>query len=195
MLLNDKNAPTIEDIEYICRATFSMLKIPVYFVQEDAEILFEFSNNDLHNPLFGLNNPLYGLNNPLCENNKLRLFEFLESINQGNSPNAISAISTKYLENFVFLKVFKNDIFFGTIIVGPSIPLEVNNNDINLLIKNLNIAIKYKDSLSSYYKKMTIINHESLMNAMFILNYSFTNQKVGIESITEKNDIIKDIKA
>lgn len=164
------------EIEYICKLIFEVLKTPIYFLDNNNDIFFSLSSEHVANPILP---------------NKKDLFTSLFS--DCNSYTFPIVKSTKYQENYFAVNLRKDDIFFGTFIVGPSIYSPITAEAINKIISVNNIPLSYKRDLINFYNSIQVIDYSRLINASLLLHYSIYNEKLKVSTVTEKNSSLNDV--
>lgn len=167
---------SLDDIKYVCKKTFGMLKIPIFFFNSSGVILFEFSYK-------------YGIN-PLYNNNEQILNDFL-TINDENNP--INIKSTIYYENYFIIKVITSDNISGTLLVGPTIPSEIDEKSINSLMKKFDILVKYRESLINYYNNIVIMDFNSFIDVGLLLYHSIYHDKLDLTNVLKVDEMLDDI--
>lgn len=172
MVLTDKSISIIDDLKYMCSNIFGMLRVPITFLNKEGELILQF-------PEVFISNPLYLDYSTLYE-------QFLNSIEE---TTTIFTNSTKFLENYAFVIVRDKNKFLGTIIIGPCLFSSVNSEFIDELIKNLDIQVKYKNDLLHYYQHMSVISYDALVNACSIFHYFIYRKQLSIITLTENLDI------
>lgn len=170
MFFHRDNQSIIEEIKYICSLMVDVLKMPIYFLDNNNDIIFSFSYGYFTNPLHPDIKQLFG-----------QLF------NLRNSYKFPIVKSTKYLENYFAVSLNKEDIFIGTIIVGPSIYSYITAETIDALISENKLPLSYKRDLISYYNSITIMDYKRLINSSLLLYYSIYNKKLTLSEVIEKN--------
>ncbi|MDI9215567.1 helix-turn-helix domain-containing protein [Clostridium tertium] len=176
MFSNEDSFLSLDDINYICKKTFGMLKIPIFFFNSSGVILFKFSYKFSTNPLY--------------DNNEQILKDFL-TINDENTP--INIKSTMYYENYFIIKVNTSDNINGTLLIGPTIPSEIDEKSINSIIKNLNILAKHRESLINYYNNIVIMNFNSFIDAGLLLYHSIYHDKLDLTNVVNVDEILIDV--
>lgn len=106
-----------EDIQYICELIFETTFIPICFLSRDGNILFEYNNGYISSPLYPDRNIFYR--------------QFFDHEQTDTIP---CFYTTKYMENFFTIAMIQQDTLLGTIIVGPSLYSEMDNEMINTLV-------------------------------------------------------------
>lgn len=166
---------TNNEIEFVSKLIFDILKIPVYFLDKDNNLIFSFEHK-------------YN-NNPLLDNNKTFTSLFY-GINECNFP---IIKSTKYLENYFAINLKKDDTFLGKFIVGPSVFSPVNEETLNKIILINNLQINYKIDLIKFYSSLKIMDYTHLVNASALLYYCIYNKMIEPSTIIEKNSSTKNL--
>lgn len=176
MFFQDGTNYIINEIEYICKLIFEILKTPIYFLDNNNDIIFSLSYKHAVNPI---------------SPNKTDLFTNL--FNDCNSYDFPIIKSTKYHENYFAVNLRKDDIFLGTFIAGPSIYSPINAEAINKIISENNIPLSYKKDLINFFDSVQIIDYSRLINASLLLHYSIYNKKLNVSEVIEKNSSIQDV--
>jgi YSIRK-targeted surface antigen transcriptional regulator len=177
------SSKTLDDIRYICKRIFGILKVPIYFFDVHCNILFEYSYEYSYNPLY--------------EDNLDILKEFLTI----NNEKLLKLRSTKYYENYFSIKLTTSDNFEGTILVGPTISCGIDEKSIDLLIKEFNLLAKDRRKLIDYYNHLIIMDFNSFSDiALLLYNLIYdykldsydllTNDQALINVESKKNNTI-----
>lgn len=166
---------TTEEIKFVSKLMFDILKIPVYFLDKNNNLIFSFEHKYNNNPLL---------------DNKKTFTELFYDINNCNFP---IIKSTKYLENYFAINLKKDKTFLGKLIVGPSIFSPVNEETINKIILVNNLRINYKIDLIKFYSSLKIMDYTHLVNASALLYYCIYNKMVEPSTIIEENSSIKNL--
>lgn len=169
------NAGISEEIEFISKIIFDILKIPVYFLDQNNNLIISFKHK-------------YN-NNPLLDNEKT----FSELFSNSNNCDLPIIKSTKYLENYFAINLKKANTFLGKFIVGPSVFYPINEETINKLILINNIKINYKIDLIKFYSSLKVIDYTHLVNASLLLHYCIYNKIVDPSIVIELNSSMKDL--
>lgn len=120
----------LEDIEFVCNLTFEILKTPIYFLDNNNDIIFSLSYGFVNNPL---------------HKDKKELFSNLFGDNYSTDYPIVK--STKYHENYFAVRLNKEDIFIGNFIVGPSTYSYINAETISSIISDYKIPLSFKKDL------------------------------------------------
>ena len=159
-----------EDIQYICELIFETTFIPICFLNRDGNILFEYNNGGLCNPLYPNKDTFYR--------------QFFDHEQIDTIP---CFYTTKYMENFFTIAMIQQDTLLGTIIVGPSLYSEMDNDTINTLVSELDVPIRLKASLKDYYQTLHVNDYKKMMSISILLHYNIYNKKLDSIVIFEKN--------
>lgn len=156
---------TLNSIRYICGKISNLLEIPIYFFNAEREIIFEYSYEYFKNPLY----------------NKQEIFnDFLEI---ENKKKFLNIISNKYYENYFSIKVYNNQNFIGTLLVGPTLPLIMDETSIDSLIREFNIQIKIRKDLIDYYNNIAVLDYHKFMDVAFLLYSVIYNYNLDISYV------------
>jgi AraC-like DNA-binding protein len=165
-----------EDIEYIGKLIFEILKTPVYFLDNNNDIFFSLCSGHACNPL---------------QASQQKLFERLF---QDSSNSRFPVIkSTNFYENYIAVNLYMEDIFIGKFVVGPTTYSYINADTIDSLIAQHNISLSIKRELIAYCSSLPIMDHTKLISSAALLYYSIYNVKLGLSEIIEKNSSLEDI--
>lgn len=172
MKLITKCNTSIDDIRYVCKNIFDILRIPIYFLSSNGEIIFEFSYEYSQNPLYQTSFDLFN-----------------ELFNGISETTPVVVISTRFFENFIFIRVCNHNKLIGTIIMGPSLTSEIDEKSIDTLIKNMNIQAKHRKRLLKYFEHIVVISYENLIQACSLLYFSIYHEQLDWKTLTESNHI------
>src|SRR4051794_34970482 len=111
-----------EDLEFICNLAFNMYKIPVYYFNNNGDLVYEVAPNFRHNPLYPSNSAI--------------IAELFSGIGLHHFP---VLKETAYLEKFFSISIHSNDQSSGNIIVGPVINFRMTEDTINGTLRDLQI--------------------------------------------------------
>ena len=159
-----------ENIQFVCDVMSKAFMLPIHFLDKHGKVLFEASEMYINNPLIS---------------NKVNIFNDLIGENQiYNFP--VFKINGFY-ETFFYISIKIDERFIGTFIVGPSLSFNLSLENVEKLISDFNIPIKYKKVFFEYYNKLPIISANTLVNFSLVLYYSIYNTKLDVNYIKEKN--------
>jgi YesN/AraC family two-component response regulator len=163
----------VEKVDYICKLVFDMYKIPIFFIDNKGELVFELSHNHQHNPLYSSNNQILG-----------QLFPEVDSY-------YFPAIrETVYLENYFSINLRTNEQFKGNLIVGPILYSKLSGESIKGIINDLQIKMN-KDEMVQYYKSLSVLSKMHFLNMSMVLYYMLYQQKLDMVDILQTNKLLE----
>jgi YesN/AraC family two-component response regulator len=167
---SNKSINSLDDIRYICKNIFGILRIPIYFLSDAGELIFEFSYEYSQNPLHQNYDVLYS--------------EFLITVSDTSS---VVLHTTNFFETFAFLKIHDGNNLIGNIILGPCLTSEIDEKAIDDLIRNFNIQAKNRKKLVNYYQHMVVLNYDSLIQSCSLLYFSIYHEQLDRKVLIENN--------
>jgi YesN/AraC family two-component response regulator len=163
-----------EDIEYISKLILELLKVPVYFLDNNDDIFFSSGSTEICNPL---------------RNN---LKEVLAELFRESSTYDFPVVkSTKYYETYFSVNLHMEDIYIGRFVVGPVAYSTVSASAIDTIISEHNIPMISKRELINYFNSIPIVDHTRFINTAALLYYSIYNIKLDLVDIIEKNSSVE----
>lgn len=176
MFFQDGTNHISDEIEYLCKLIFDVLKIPIYFLDNNNDIFFSLSYEYATNPISPIKKDLF---TTLFGDCSVYNFPIIKS--------------TKYYENYFAVNLKKNDLFLGTFVVGPSTYSPITAEAINKIISENNVPLTYKKDLIDFYSSIEIIDYSRLINASLLLHYSIYNEKLKASTVMEKNSSLENV--
>lgn len=170
MISNRITTSMPENVEYICKIMFDVLKIPVYFMDNVGSVFFSYSYNNLKNPLASENKDLF-----------LKLFNNMDSIDYPIVK------STSYLENYLAVNLNLENFFIGRFIIGPSAYFHIGASSIDNLISEHEIPIGLRKNLIDYFETIPIIDFSRLISTGLLLYHSIYGKMLDSAEVIEKN--------
>lgn len=164
-----------EQIEFISKLIFDILKIPVYFLDKNNNLIFSFEYK-------------YS-NNPLSDNQKT-FTDLFYDINDCNFP---IIKSSKYLENYFAINLKKDGTSLGKFIVGPSVFYLINEETISKIILINRLPLYHKFDLLKFYSSLKIIDYTHLVNASALVYYCIYNKIIEPSAIIEENSSMQNL--
>src|SRR5689334_23448089 len=96
-----------DHLKDLCRLVSETFDLSIFFVKPTGEISFEIIDNQILNPLY--------------QNEKQNLFHSL-NFEPDKRYNFPVIRKTYFYENYILISIVHNDLFEGTVIIGPSLP-------------------------------------------------------------------------
>src|SRR5687767_9895523 len=93
-----------KDLGYICQLMYDSFHIPVFFINEQKQLLFGFDVSFKHNPLYSSKELMLG---QLYDQNEPYEFPVFQT--------------TEYMERFCGIRIYDQNEYRGQVIVGPTI--------------------------------------------------------------------------
>ncbi|NGP46913.1 helix-turn-helix domain-containing protein [Bacillaceae bacterium SIJ1] len=160
------------DMEYFCKLIYETIHIPVFYINKDLEVVTGF-------PATLETNPIYPT-----------IYELLEQLDCFNDQCNIPVLRvTNFLENFISIKVVKNDKFHGTWMIGPSTFTEVEDETIFGIINDFQVKTR-KDAVKKYYRSLPVINKLTLLHAGLLATYLMYSKRLSVSDVIQKNSFL-----
>lgn len=159
-----------EELKDFCALMNSILNIPIFFMEDNGILLFEFCENILKNPLNGHGHNIY------------------EDILNCGSEKFPQVLSTKLLENYLVLFIEVLNEKKGYLVFGPSIAH--STKDTADLITDINITFREKASMNKYYASLPVKNYHDLLKLGIFVYFILYKEKIDFESINTTNHLL-----
>ncbi|WP_447115864.1 helix-turn-helix domain-containing protein [Robertmurraya sp. GLU-23] len=161
-----------EDIEYFSKLIYETVKIPVFYINNDLEVITEF-------PAIFKSNPIY----PSYD-------ELFEQLDFSDDPFNVPVLrTTNFLENFLSIKVGNKGKIQGTWILGPSVYAPIADETIYGLQNDFQFKVSV-DTLKEYYGSLSIINKLTLLHAGLLVTYLLYTKRLSITEVIQKDTIL-----
>lgn len=145
-----------------------VFEIPICFFHKNEEIYFEFKEDLLHNPLNFFRKSAYDQQTELLKN-----FSPYPRVRK-----------SKFFERYILMSIFEADEFLGTLVVGPSIPKQLSQNQLLVLLKDWQ-AFSLREQVMNYYEKLPIYSTHKLIKISKLLFQLLNNQSIEEKIIKE----------
>ncbi|QWH01419.1 helix-turn-helix domain-containing protein [Bacillus mycoides] len=165
----------LEDLYYICKLVFDVHKTPVYFLNNNGDLVFEISSNIQHNPMYSSKEAIL---NEIFKEQPPFTFPSLEE--------------TAFLENFFAINLRLNDRISGNIIVGPVLYSRLSETSIKGIVNDLQLKID-KEEMIRYYRSLPVLNNLSFLNISLVLYYMLYQKQLNIADVLQKNMLVKKV--
>jgi YesN/AraC family two-component response regulator len=162
---------TTDKLKELCKLVSETFDLSVFFVKPTGDISFEFIDNSVLNPLY--------------KNEKQNLFTLLnfEPEQQYSYP---VLRKTYFYENYILISVVHNDLFEGTVIIGPSLPYVLFEQKINGLINDFHVFAQ-REQVVHYYHSTRVIPNEKLLKVSVMAFYLITQTLISAETLAKEN--------
>lgn len=177
MFFQNGTSHLVEDIEYICKLMHQILKLPIYFLDNNKDIFLCFSYGHIDNPIYSSNKEF-----------------FISLLDSTESLKFPVVKSTRYYENYLAVNLYYTDMFIGTIVAGPSTYSPVTAETIDKLLSEKSIPLGNKKNLINFYNSIAVIDYTNLINWGLLLYYSIYNERLDVAVVIEKNSTLTNVK-
>lgn len=160
-------------VESNCKLISELFELSVFFIGPTGDVLFEFLDNRILNPLYG--------------NDKQLFFNVLE-LDPAICREIPVIRKTLFSENYISMSVVINQGFEGTIIVGPSLPFTLFEHKINGLINDTNLFAN-REQVFHYYQSLSVITYERLVNIAVLIYQMFSGKLIAADQILDQLEL------
>lgn len=160
-------------VESNCKLISELFELSVFFIGPTGDVLFEFLDNRILNPLYG--------------NDKQLFFNVME-LNPSICREVPVIRKTLFFENYISMSVVINQGFEGTIIVGPSLPFTLFEHKINGLINDTNLFAN-REQVFHYYQSLPVITYERLVNIAVLIYQMFSGKLIAAAQILDQLEL------
>ncbi|MCR8846405.1 helix-turn-helix domain-containing protein [Paenibacillus sp. SC116] len=165
------NQLNINEMEYVCNMIYTTFNLPVYALNLNGEILFEYSATYIHNPMYS---------------SKMDMLkpQFLT-----NNPHEFPVFKTTiFMENFFTITWKDEGICKGIIIVGPVLYSTLNEESLTGMLNDLHL---YKEErMREYYAALPVINQLKFTNISRLMHYMIYNGTLDTVEILQQNELL-----
>lgn len=166
MTSNSKN------ISNLCKLVLDGFGLPVFFINQKGDVIFEHLNSQSLNPLYN--------------NDKKYIFKAM-NFDPKTAFSFPVIRKTDFLEKYLTISVLNNDILEGTVLIGPFISYAVSEERINSIINDARL-FSSRDQMFNYYNSLPNIKHEALVNISIIIFHMFNRILLSFETVTKNNN-------
>jgi YesN/AraC family two-component response regulator len=162
----------LDKLKQLCNLVFLTYDLPTFFINPAGEVIFECVNNLALNPIYG--------------NEKQNLFNAIHF--DPEKKYSLPVIrKTVFFENYLLISVSDNDVFEGTILIGPSISSKLSHEKMNGLINDTE-AYFSKEQVFKYLKTLPVLQYEKLINISVMAFYLFNHRLLSADFIMNMNE-------
>lgn len=153
--------PANDHLKYVCKLMWQSFKIPIFYLNEQQEIEFEFSANFVVHPLFsGKSGWLTQIGVPLPDERSPTLYR------------------TDYAETFISVPVHTEEDGRGVILLGPSTDSELTDAMIVSIMYDLHISQSLHTELKAYYRSLPVLTITDNVYAAMHLHYMLYQEEL-----------------
>jgi AraC-like DNA-binding protein len=169
-----------KDLGYICQLMYDSFHIPVFFINEQKKLVFEFDVSFKHNPLYSSKELMLG---QLYDQNEPYGFPVFQT--------------TEYLERFCGIRIYDQNEYRGKVIVGPTINSVFTEEMLTPILSEalgkMRIEKEGEMILRDYFQSLPVISHLKFIQLSMHLYYMIYQQKLDIPSIIQNNKAYESI--
>lgn len=162
-----------EDLKDFCDLINPIIKMPIFFIDNNGILLFEICDNQLSNPLHDYRDNIY------------------RDILKRDIGKYPQTLSSRFQENFLVLFVEIDDTLKGYLLFGPSIA-HLTNEPIDLII-DCKINAREKISITRYYKSLPVINYHDLIKLGIFVHYTLYTEKIDFDLINTVSNALQNV--
>ena len=163
-----------KDINNLCKLVSDAFGLDVLFINPKGDIISIHLTNQTQNPLY--------------KNKKKNLFNAI-NFDPKKEFSFPFIRKTNFFENILTISTSKNNVYEGTILIGPFVSHSISDEKINGLINDTR-AFAYREKMFNYYSSIPNIKHEKLINISVIIFRLFNNILLSPETIINKNQAL-----
>ncbi|MBS4202077.1 helix-turn-helix domain-containing protein [Bacillus sp. FJAT-49732] len=154
----------LEEIEYFCKLLFESVGVPIYFINEEVEVVLQFASNIKKHPLY---------EDPI---RRLEIFSTKEE--------SCIITSSPLAENYFHLKMDT-----GAILLGPTLEKSISFEMINGIMNDFQIQFHKKQELFDYLHSVPVMIKERLKYVGSLLYYFIYEQKLETDDVMPSHSI------
>jgi YesN/AraC family two-component response regulator len=162
---------TIDELKDLCKLVSETFDLSVFFVKPTGEIGFEIIDQRVLNPLY--------------KNEKQNLFTLLDFEPEKSYSHPVIR-KTYFYENYILISVVHDDLFEGTVIIGPSLPYVLFEQKINGLINDFHVFAQ-REQVVHYYHSSPVIANEKLLKVSVMAFYLITQTLISTDTVAKEN--------
>jgi AraC-like DNA-binding protein len=163
-----------KDLGYICQLMYDSFHIPVFFINEKKKLVFEFDVSFKHNPLYSSKELMLG---QLYDQNEPYEFPVFQT--------------TEYMERFCGVRLYHQNEYRGTVIVGPTINSVFTEEMLAPILSEalgkMRIEKEGEMILRDYFQSLPVISNLKFIQLSMHLYYMIYQQKSDIAGIIQNN--------
>lgn len=131
-----------DDFYRICNLLFSLTNLDVKLIDQDENTLLELDSLTMPASL---------------QKTDVKYFKMADTL-QKHPPTSYYYYTNTYGLDYITTGIWRNDIYYGAIIVGPFVAAIPNDAFISNVISKNNLPVSEHKSLLEFYKSLTIVN-------------------------------------
>jgi YSIRK-targeted surface antigen transcriptional regulator len=165
-----------DELKYICQLIYEAHQIPVYYVNHFGEFEFALSTSNMQQ-------------NPYDAPFKQQISVYSNE----EDPHDFPIFFSNSNMNFFFINLKRQKQFFGSIIVGPVLESEMNDEIITKIIDAFKGKVNNR-KLIDYYHSIPIMDKQRLLTISLLLYYLVYQKKLDRTFVIQKNHTLNHVK-
>lgn len=163
----------IQNLSYICKLIYESFNIPVFFFNEQEVIEFEYQTTLINNPLY------------------LSPQDLLQQLNMTKEVVHFPMLSTTtYNENYFMIQVVDQNQYKGTIVVGPTLPIDLTDKILHAQVHDLSTKKETRESLLHYYESLPRLSNLKFITISMQLFYMLYQEALDPAEIILNNKLV-----
>lgn len=130
-----------DDFYQICHVLFSLTNLDVLLIDQEENILFQLNRLTMPASL---------------QKTDIKYFKMIDTL-QKNPPTSYYYHTNTYGLDYMTAGIWRDDVYYGAIIVGPFLATVPDAAFINTIISTNNLPVSEHKSLQEFYKSLSII--------------------------------------
>ncbi|MGW9103238.1 helix-turn-helix domain-containing protein, partial [Priestia megaterium] len=160
-------------IEHSCKLIHEMFRLPIFIVDHQGDIAYEFFTDNVQSPFY-----------PSIQ-------ELVQQFYYPDAPHQFPIFKiTNFQEHFFVIALHIEGAFIGNIVVGPYLLSRLSEENVNGIINDTNTVIK-RDEMTHYYKLLTVIPQLKLIQVSMLLHYMIYQKPLDSAEILHENQILE----
>jgi YesN/AraC family two-component response regulator len=163
-----------KDLGYICQLMYDSFNIPVFYINEQKQLVFEFDVSFKHNPLYSSKELM------------------LKNLYDQNKPYDFPVFqTTEYMERFCGIEIYVQKEYRGRVIVGPTINSVFTEEMVTPILSEalgkMRLGKEVEMRLRDYFQSLPVIPNLKFIQLSMHLYYMIYQEKLDIAGIIQNN--------
>ncbi|WP_188455512.1 helix-turn-helix domain-containing protein [Virgibacillus oceani] len=158
---------SLEEIKYICQLIYEAHRLSVFYMNKQGEFKLECSASDFHK------NAYY-----------ISLKDQLKAHSQQHSPEKAPVHFSLAAMHFFLIHLKTEHQYHGTIIIGPCLESQLDNEKINVILNTLGGSVN-KRTLLTFYQTIPVIDPQQFLSISLLTYYLIYQQKLNQSAIKD----------
>ena len=160
-----------DDFYRICNILFSLTNLDVKLIDQEENILFQLDSLTIPASL---------------QKTDIKYFKMVDTL-QKHPPTSYYYHTNTYGLDYITAGIWRNDIYYGAIIVGPFVATIPDNAFISNVIFKNNLPVSEHKTLHEFYKSLAIVNSSTASSIGAVLVNLSNNTYLKSQLITSSS--------